>query len=229
MEIQGFDYERYYTDLYAGDGSRNAEELDRTLRIRRFETLLHLLKPRRGKILLDVGAGKGELLELAIAAGVEAHGIEISGARLKECQEKNLKVTKGDAYSIPFPDESVDYVVESEVLEHLEHPAKAVDEAYRVLKPNGVFAITVPIEKLRFVGCIHCGKPTPTSTGHLHEFNETKCRDLISQRFRDVWVTRRGVNTFALQRTRRLPFRLWNGFQRIAPKRYSKFIALGRK
>jgi SAM-dependent methyltransferase len=40
--------------------------------------------------------------------------------------------------SLPFPDESFDYVVSDQVLEHVEgHPQQAVDEQYRLLKPGG--------------------------------------------------------------------------------------------
>jgi len=49
-----------------------------------------------------------------------------------------------DAYDIPLDDSSVDCVLCTEVLEHLEEPATALKAAYRVLRPGGVALYTVP-------------------------------------------------------------------------------------
>ncbi len=50
----------------------------------------------------------------------------------------------GDAYRLPFADESVDAVVAAEILEHLPHDETAIDELARVLRPGGRVAVTVP-------------------------------------------------------------------------------------
>lgn len=50
----------------------------------------------------------------------------------------------GSADSIPFPDESFDSVVCTQVFEHLENPEKSAREIYRVLKPGGYLLLTVP-------------------------------------------------------------------------------------
>lgn len=48
----------------------------------------------------------------------------------------------GDALSIPLKNNSVDTILCTQVLEHLQYPQKAVDEIHRVLKPNGVCILT---------------------------------------------------------------------------------------
>jgi ubiquinone/menaquinone biosynthesis C-methylase UbiE len=53
-----------------------------------------------------------------------------------------------DIADIPEPDESFDVILCSEVLEHIPEPSKALDEFYRLLKPNGVLIITAPFSSL---------------------------------------------------------------------------------
>ena len=42
-----------------------------------------------------------------------------------------------DVEAMPFPDQSVGRVECDAVLEHVPHPAKAISEIFRVLKPGG--------------------------------------------------------------------------------------------
>ena len=50
----------------------------------------------------------------------------------------------GDIHNIPLEDNSVDAIICSAILEHVEEPQKAVREMYRVLKPGGYCFIYVP-------------------------------------------------------------------------------------
>ena len=50
----------------------------------------------------------------------------------------------GDANYLPFRDNSFDYVTCTETLEHISHPELTIQEIYRVLKPGGVFLLTMP-------------------------------------------------------------------------------------
>jgi SAM-dependent methyltransferase len=47
-------------------------------------------------------------------------------------------------YALPYPDNTFDAVILSEILEHVERDVDGLREVYRVLKPGGVVAITVP-------------------------------------------------------------------------------------
>lgn len=49
-----------------------------------------------------------------------------------------------DAHDLPFPDQSFEQIVTSEVIEHLHTPTKAVQEMARVLKPGGRLILTAP-------------------------------------------------------------------------------------
>jgi SAM-dependent methyltransferase len=52
--------------------------------------------------------------------------------------------TKGDLLALPFPDDTFNGVVLTEVLEHCIDPKGAVAEVFRVLKPGGLLLVTSP-------------------------------------------------------------------------------------
>ncbi|KAF4690084.1 Hexaprenyldihydroxybenzoate methyltransferase, mitochondrial [Perkinsus olseni] len=99
--------------------------------------------PSNGRYL-DVGCGGGLLTEeMASTYGYNITGIDISEASLQQARQhinnlSNLSFEKGTIYSIPFPDNSFDGVIVSDVFEHLLDLRKAATEVYRVLKPGGV-------------------------------------------------------------------------------------------
>jgi SAM-dependent methyltransferase len=53
-------------------------------------------------------------------------------------------VVNGDALHLPFPDDTFDRVIASEVLEHIWDDSGAIAELVRVLRPGGRMAVTVP-------------------------------------------------------------------------------------
>jgi SAM-dependent methyltransferase len=50
----------------------------------------------------------------------------------------------GDASDLPFADASFNTVVMFQTLEHIPEPARALSEAFRVLRPSGTILITTP-------------------------------------------------------------------------------------
>lgn len=140
-----------------------------------------------GGLVLDIGSGGGTLLcELARAGALPA-GLDIPILNLKKIrdrfQENNQGkplLVSGDACRLPFLDNSIDALVFSEILEHLNEPEKAIKEASRVLKPGGRMIISVPYrERIIHHLCIHCNKPTPANA-HLHSFDKTSFHKMLS-------------------------------------------------
>jgi SAM-dependent methyltransferase len=80
---------------------------------------------------------------------VGAHGGELQSFFVgKDYKTLNINpLSKADitasAYELPFPDESLDAIINFNLLEHLETPQRFVDEAKRVLKPGGYVYSTV--------------------------------------------------------------------------------------
>src|SRR5699024_12615004 len=59
-------------------------------------------------------------------------------------ESATAETVKGDALDMPFPSDSFDRVVAAEILEHVPHDTAAMKELYRVLRPGGIAAVTVP-------------------------------------------------------------------------------------
>lgn len=93
----------------------------------------------RGR-LLDIGCGMKQYHDV-LAPLVDEH---IGLDHVDTPHDLSKADIVGSAYEIPEDSESFDSVLCTEVLEHLEEPAKAIRECHRVLKPNGYAVYTNP-------------------------------------------------------------------------------------
>jgi len=94
--------------------------------------------------VLDIGAGeKQTIFNKKITKYVRLDNDKIFKETSGNVLQDNLDVC-GDAHNLPFKNNSFDCTVMLQVLEHLNEPQTAIKEAHRVLKHNGIFAITVP-------------------------------------------------------------------------------------
>ena len=98
--------------------------------------------------VLDAGCGEGYISRLIASSfpNVNVTGIEYTPEAINVAKEMDTLVSyiQGDISDMPFENHSFDFVVCTEVLEHVENPDKALSELLRVGK-NGVL-ITVPHE-----------------------------------------------------------------------------------
>jgi SAM-dependent methyltransferase len=94
----------------------------------------------------DIGTGTGANLRLLKQLGfTNVTGIDPSEDAARWCAEKGLgDVQAGDARALPLADRSVDLVIATDVVEHVEDDQRAVSEIYRVLRPGGIVLFTVP-------------------------------------------------------------------------------------
>lgn len=98
--------------------------------------------------VLEVGCGTGVLARsLALRPDVGAVvGVDVAPSLLGKARDQaadlpNLTFREADARSLPFGDETFDVVVFYTTLTHVPGPERALDEAFRVLRPQGRLAV----------------------------------------------------------------------------------------
>lgn len=100
--------------------------------------------------ILDCACGRGFYLNMVrhVSAcrlvGLELEADIIAKARRNVGHLPGITLTRGNIYALPFPDDHFDGVILSEILEHIDDDVAGLREVWRVLKPGGVVAITVP-------------------------------------------------------------------------------------
>lgn len=99
---------------------------------------------RPGARVLDVGCGRGGVLEQIGAAVDHPFGLDPDWRSLAEHRLPDLPRAAGASEAIPLPAASVDLVLSSWVLEHLPAPERTFAEVARVLRPGGVFIFITP-------------------------------------------------------------------------------------
>lgn len=111
-----------------------------------FEELLEKIIPYKSAgNFLDVGAGVGTLVAVAVGRGFAARGVELSAwASRFAREEKGLDVRTGLLEDAGFPDNHFDVITINHVLEHVPQPAETIAEIRRILKHDGLLVIGVP-------------------------------------------------------------------------------------
>lgn len=90
--------------------------------------------------VLDVGCGRGELLDLFREHGIGARGVDLNGAMVDACRERGLDATTDDAVSYleGLPDGSLGGLIAIQVVEHLDPPVliRFLETAFLKMRPG---------------------------------------------------------------------------------------------
>jgi len=192
---------------------------------------------KSGIKVIDVGGGKGRMVTLLSDLGLECVNIDmlfldedaknVEGEPLvpllqSYCEEKGVQVLARDVLldGIPYPDESFDLAICSEVIEHLPNsPKPMLSEIYRTLVKGGYLILTTPNavsvgkRMLTLFGCsthqdfvpfykLQRGYPAGTAyRGHIREYTRAEVEQML------IW------ENFTIVRSEICDFRAPTGFR----------------
>jgi SAM-dependent methyltransferase len=194
-------------------------------------TALAQLSP--GEVVLDLGSGGGiDVLLSARRVGPtgKAYGLDMTDEMLdlaesnrREAGVENAEFLKGEIENIPLPESSVDVIISNCVINLSADKRRVLDEAFRVLKPGGRFAVSdivvrgaVPAEVRQsvelWIGCV---------AGALQD--EEYLRLLADAGFTDIEIE--PTRVYRLEEARGLVAQLGPDAERIASAADGKFMS----
>ena len=115
---------------------------------------LERLDVRAGDLVLDAGCGEGRHCFGCLERGARVVGLDLDfdslrlAARRLRGRASELEslgeMNQGDAFHLPYANDTFDRIICSEVMEHVHDYGAAVRELARVTRPGGKLAITIP-------------------------------------------------------------------------------------
>jgi SAM-dependent methyltransferase len=146
--------------------------------------------------ILEVGGGQGGLTKLLYPdARVTNLDMDPRFAEAPVNRRDGVRFICGDATKIPFPDASFDAVTMFDVIEHVPDDAKAMSEAWRVLRPGGALLLSTPRETWRFPHYRAMARFTPhedelfAEWGHVRRGYSLQALEALVGRRCDSWAS----------------------------------------
>jgi SAM-dependent methyltransferase len=149
-----------------------------------------------GSSLIDVGCGAGRHSFEAFRRGADVVAFDQDVAELNNVDailqamqqegeapaSAKAEAVKGDALDLPYDDATFDFVIASEILEHVPQDEEAIDELIRVLKPGGRLAVTVPRWLPEKVCWVLSDSYHANEGGHIRIYRADELLDKVASR-----------------------------------------------
>jgi len=173
----------FYPNDYYGEPGEKFEK--RTESATRLVGSIHIKRLLRdlpqGSRVLDVGCGRGVLLEALADKGYETHGFEISKKAVQGVDPRTSVRIANDLKQAKYERHTFDAVILWHVLEHLRDPKGTLEEVREILKPGGKLIVAVPnfsSWQSKFFGpaWFHLDLPR-----HLFHFSANGLQELVSR------------------------------------------------
>lgn len=131
---EGSDYQSSFWDK----GGREYEDRTEAIALKR-------LLPKRGRLLLELGAGAGRNTPRYLGFD-RVILLDYSRTQLEQAQQRLGKLNKyvyvaADAYRLPFVDDLFDAATMIRTLHHMADASKALEQVKNVLRPGGIFIL----------------------------------------------------------------------------------------
>ena len=176
--------EQVPVDYYQKGVERNF--LQRMWHTNKLNTILALIEDTPKKVL-DVGCASGWFLSNIAAKFPRAsyYGIDIydKGIAYAKLLYPNIQFKVADAHAIPFPNETFDLIICTEVLEHVDDPKGALLEMRRVLTKNGKVIIELDSGTVLFSIVWYLWRKAygrVWNDSHLHSFTARKLEQVTT-------------------------------------------------
>ena len=152
--------------------------------------------------ILDIGCGEGKVLkQLRVYHPAPSIGIDLDPARIRLAKTRSMDIpfAVGNAQELPYEDNSFDFVMILEVLEHVGEPDLVLREAYRVTSkyllasvPNEPWWRIGNLARLKYI------RDLGNTPEHINHWSVRSFKTLISDYFRIVKVETPVLWTFVL-------------------------------
>src|ERR1700739_2594436 len=137
--------------------------------------------------VLEAGCGEGYGADLIAGVARRVIALDYDEATVAHVRARypRVEVIHGNLAELPLPDQSVDVVVNFQVIEHLWDQPQFVGECFRVLRPGGRLMVSTP-NRITFSP----GRDTPINPFHTRELNADELTELlIDGGFSDVSIS----------------------------------------
>jgi len=121
--------------------------------LRKLDFIVNEIERRTEKInnkeikILDIGCGRGNISLPLASLNYQVSGIDLNKESIEEVTNKNkfknAQFIVQDAMQLP-PGQKYDFIIASEVIEHIKEPEKLLKFVKSILKDNGLLIITIP-------------------------------------------------------------------------------------
>lgn len=175
-----------FTGKYERTGGIGAKLVDRF-----FDGVRGLLEPTisPGMSVAEIGCGAGfstQRLRSWLSPGVTFSASDVSDSLVAKARQRNpgVPISQQSVYSLSMEDKSVDTLVMMEVLEHLEHPDKALAELARVARKHVL--ISTPREPIWRILNMARGKylgDFGNTPGHIQHWSSRGLRHAVAPWF----------------------------------------------
>ena len=138
----------------------------------------HAARLMRGDLIVDSGAGTGELVR-ELRSVYESRGVSVIGIEYAEeprrlaWERKGIELLAGSILDLPLEDDSSKVTIALDVLEHIENDKLAFSELLRVTARGGLIILNVP-------AFMSLWSDWDVSLGHFRRYTKRMLNDVIS-------------------------------------------------
>ncbi len=126
--------------------------------------------------VLEAGSGEGYGANMIADVANSVIGVDYDTSAVEHVRSRYPRVDmrQGNLAELPIDDESVDVVINFQVIEHLWDQLQFLRECFRVLRPGGELLISTP-NRITFSP----GRDTPLNPFHTRELNAAEMTELL--------------------------------------------------